>query len=82
MCDTKYETSSRIVWKALPHNVYDCLACYFSYETSMAEEPESFWNHVKFINTRIRIVLKETVVLRRRKIDKQELGLSNEALII
>ena len=56
--------------------------CYFSYETSMAEEPESFWNHVKFINTRMGKVLKETVRLRRWEIDKQELGLSSEALVI
>ena len=48
----------------------------------MAEEEESLWNHVKFINTRMGIVLKETAVLRRWEIDKQELGLSNEALII
>jgi len=48
----------------------------------MAEEQESFWNHEKFINTRMGIVLKETVVLRRWEIDKQELGLSSEALVI
>ena len=37
-----YETSSRIVWNALVLNVFHRLAivCYFSYETSMAEEQE------------------------------------------
>ena len=36
-----YETSSQITSSALLHNIYDRLECYFSYETSMAEEQES-----------------------------------------
>ena len=36
-----YETSSRIISNAFLHNVYYRLACYFSYETSMAEKQES-----------------------------------------
>ena len=36
-----YETSSHIILKALLHNVYHCLVCYFAFETSMAEEQKS-----------------------------------------
>jgi len=37
-----YETSSPMIWNALLHNVDHRFVCYFSYETSMAEDQESF----------------------------------------
>ena len=37
-----YETSIQIIWNAV-HNVYHRLVCFFSSETSMAEEQESSW---------------------------------------
>lgn len=41
--DTFYGICCKIIGNVLLHNVYQCLGCYFSYETLMATEQESLY---------------------------------------